>query len=88
MFQPNFRISPRTTQALMDIEASRQVVSVLPVSAQLFASLRESARLTSTHYSTQIEGNRLTEAEVAAVAKGGAFPNLKRDEAEVKNYFF
>lgn len=88
MFQPNFRISPSATQALMDIEASRQAVSSLPVSSQLFASLRESARLTSTHYSTQIEGNRLTEAEVAVVAKGGTFPNRKRDEAEVKNYFF
>lgn len=88
MFQPNFRISPKTTQALMDIEVSRQAVSSLPVTAQLLTSLRESARLTSTHYSTQIEGNRLTEEEVAVVAKGGTFPNRKRDETEVKNYFF
>jgi len=71
----------------MDIEVSRQSVSPLPVTAQLLTSLRESARLTSTHYSTQIEGNRLTEAEVAVVAKGGTFPNRKRDETEVKNYF-
>jgi len=71
----------------MDIEVSRQSISTLPVTSQLLASLRESARLTSTHYSTQIEGNRLTEAEVAEVAKGGTFPNRKRDEAEVKNYF-
>lgn len=88
MFQPNFQISPKATQALMDIEVSRQAVSSLPVTAQLLTSLRESARLTSTHYSTQIEGNRLTEAEVAVVAKGGTFPNRKRDETEVKNYFF
>ena len=87
MFQPNFQISPKTSQALMDIEVSRQAVSVLPFSGALLTSLRESARLTSTHYSTQIEGNRLTEAEVAEVAKGGTFPNRKRDEAKVKNYF-
>ncbi len=87
MFHPNFQISAKSTQALMDIEVSRQAVSNLPVSIQLLTSLRESARLTSTHYSTQIEGNRLTEAEVAIVAKGGTFPNRKRDEAEVKNYF-
>ena len=66
---------------------SRQAVSMLPVSGALLTSLRESARLTSTHYSTQIEGNRLTQEEVAVVAKGGTFPNRKRDEAEVKNYF-
>lgn len=72
----------------MDIEVSRQAVSTLPVTAQLLTSLRESARLLSTHYSTQIEGNRLTAEEVAVVAKGGTFPNRKRDETEVKNYFF
>ena len=87
MFQPNFQITAKAAQSLMDIEVSRQAVSSLPVTAQLLTSLRESARLTSTHYSTQIEGNRLTEAEVAVVAKGGTFPNRKRDEAEVKNYF-
>lgn len=87
MFQPNFQISPKTTLALMDIEVSRQAFSSMPVTVQLITSLRESARLTSTHYSTQIEGNRLTEAEVAVVAKGGTFPNRKRDEAEVRNYF-
>jgi Fic family protein len=87
MFQPHFIISPKTTQYLMDIEVSRQVFTSLPVTAQLLTSLRESARLISTHYSTQIEGNRLTEAEVEVVAKGGTFPNRKRDEIEVKNYF-
>lgn len=87
MFHPNFQISPKASQSLMDIEVSRQAVSNLPVSLQLLTSLRESARLTSTHYSTQIEGNRLTQEEVAIVAKGGTFPNRKRDETEVKNYF-
>jgi Fic family protein len=87
MFKPNFQISPKAVQALMDVEVSRQAVASLPVSAQLLTSLRESARLNSTHYSTQIEGNRLTQEEVAVVVKGGTFPNRKRDETEVKNYF-
>ncbi len=71
----------------MDIEASRQSFSSLPVTTQLINSLRESARLTQTHYSTQIEGNRLTREQVKEVAKGGTFPNRNRDETEVKNYF-
>jgi Fic family protein len=87
MFEPNFQMRPKTVQALMDIEVSRQAVSSLPVTAKLLTSLRESARLNSTHYSTQIEGNRLTQEEVAVVEKGGTFPNRKRDETEVKNYF-
>ncbi|VAW83982.1 Fic family protein, partial [hydrothermal vent metagenome] len=43
--------------------------------------------LISTHYSTQIEGNRLTQAQVDDVLHGGTFPNRERDEREVKNYY-
>ena len=71
----------------MDIEASRQAVSGLPITVQVLTSLRESARLLSTHYSTQIEGNRLTQEQVEDVLHGGTFPNRERDEREVKNYY-
>ena len=87
MFAPQFQISPLLSKLLMDIEASRQAVSEGAVTAQVLTSLRESARLTSTHYSTQIEGNRLTQEQVEDVLKGSTFPNRKRDELEVKNYF-
>lgn len=87
-FQPNYLISPETAQALMAIEASRAAVDKLPVTPQLIASLRESARLLSIHYSTQIEGNRLTAAEVEKVIAGqGGFPGRERDETEVRNYY-
>ncbi len=87
-FEPNFRISSASAQALMAIEASRAAVDRLPVSPQLIASLRESARLLSTHYSTQIEGNRLTLPEVEKVIAGhGGFPGRERDEKEVRNYY-
>jgi len=71
----------------MDIEASRQAVSSLPITLPVLTSLRESARLISTHYSTQIEGNRLTQDQVGDVIHGGTFPNRERDEREVKNYY-
>lgn len=87
MFSPNFTITPTTIQALMDIEASRQAVSSLSITLNVLTSLRESARLTATHYSTQIEGNRLTQQQVEDVIQGGTFPNRKRDEHEVKNYY-
>ena len=87
MFVPKFEITLSLTKLLMDIEASRQAVTDLPVTAQILTSLRESARLISTHYSTQIEGNRLTQEQVADVLHGGTFPNRERDEREVKNYF-
>ncbi|MEM8497822.1 MAG: Fic family protein [Pseudomonadota bacterium] len=87
MFTPNFQITPKLTKMLMDIEASRQAVESLPITVQILTSLRESARLVSTHYSTQIEGNRLTQEQVQDVLKGGSFPNRERDEREVKNYY-
>jgi len=87
MFTPKLQITPALTKLLMDIEASRQAVSGLPITVQVLTSLRESARLVSTHYSTQIEGNRLTQAQVEEVIQGGSFPNRERDEREVKNYY-
>lgn len=87
MFKPTFTITPGISKCLMDIEASRQAVSALPITLTVLNSLRESARLTATHYSTQIEGNRLTQGQVGDVIKGGSFPNRERDEHEVKNYY-
>lgn len=88
MFAPKFQISPRLGKALMEIEACRQKVSDLPVTVALLDRLRKSARLISTHYSTQIEGNRLTQDQVQEVVlQGGTFPNRERDEQEVRNYY-
>jgi Fic family protein len=87
-FTPNYSITPETAKALMAIEASRAAVDRLPINPRLIASLRESARLLSTHYSTQIEGNRLTLPEVEQVIAGqGGFPGRERDEKEVRNYY-
>jgi Fic family protein len=87
VFTPNYQITPTLTKVLMDIEASRQAVSSLPITVPVLTSLRGSARLLYTHYSTQIEGNRLTQDQVENVLHGGTFPNRARDECEVKNYF-
>lgn len=89
IFTPNFSINPRLLQFLLRIEKHREAISVLPMTGKLIASLRETARLLTTHYSTQIEGNALSEEEVKQVAKGnsGGFPGRERDEIEVRNYF-
>lgn len=74
---------------LMTIEANRQLVEALPIDVRMLASLRETARLVATHYSTQIEGNRLTEAQVEQAVAGTKLklPGRERDEAEVRNYY-
>ncbi len=88
MFKPNYRITGKGAKALMGIEADRQVVATLPLTAPMLDSLRRTARLLSTHFSTQIEGNQLSLSQVQAVVEGkGNFPGRERDEAEVRHYF-
>ena len=87
MFSPVYRITPAITKALMSIEADRQAVSDLPIDVTVLASLRETARLVSTHYSTQIEGNRLTQAQVKEAIAGARFPGKERDELEVRHHY-
>ena len=66
-FLPKFNITPRIASALLRIESAREAVRHLPITASVLASLRETARLYSTHYSTMIEGNRLTQEQYDAV---------------------
>lgn len=73
---------------LMRIEAAKQKTLSLPLTPTVLLSLRETARLITTHYSTMIEGNVLTLAEVEEVLKHeGHFPGRTRDENEIKGYY-
>lgn len=71
MFRPKFTLTPAITKALMEVEACRQAIIRLPLTVPMLDSLRKSARLLSTHYSTQIEGNKLSRSQVEDVLSGG-----------------
>src|SRR5579872_3921469 len=87
-FNPRYIITPSIATNLMRIEAVKENIVHFPLNLQILVSLRESARLQSTHYSTQIEGNRLTGEQVEEVIKHkGHFPGRERDEHEVKGYY-
>lgn len=87
-FKPKFTITPKMAGALMRIEAAKQAVEDLPITPSVLATLRETARLYSTHYSTMIEGNRLTQEQVSRViAHREHFPGRARDEKEVLGYY-
>jgi Fic family protein len=84
MFQPRFSLTATTAKALMAIEADCQIVASLPLSVPMLESLRTTARLLSTHFSTRIEGNKLTRTQVRAVVEEqSGFPGRERDEAAV-----
>jgi Fic family protein len=87
-FEPNYKITPKILNFLMRIEAAKEKVLHLPLSPTVLSSLRETARLFTTHYSTMIEGNRLDPNQIEVVLKHeGHFPGRERDEHEVKGYY-
>lgn len=87
-FNPVYEINPSIAKDLMRIEAVKQQISSLPVNPKILASLRETAKLYTTHYSTMIEGNRLDSEQIKDVLTlKGHFSGRERDEAEVKGYY-
>jgi Fic family protein len=87
-FKPNYTITTKVMNCLMRIEAAKEKVLHLPLTPTVISSLRETARLYTTHYSTMIEGNRLDSKQINMVLKyEGHFPGRDRDEGEVKGYY-
>ncbi|OGG45682.1 MAG: cell filamentation protein Fic [Candidatus Handelsmanbacteria bacterium RIFCSPLOWO2_12_FULL_64_10] len=86
---PRYTLSPAIVRGLMAIEASRAVVAHTPLPPDVEAALRQRARVRSVHYSTRIEGNRLTLAEAEEVIAGRnvRFHGRERDRREVQNYW-
>lgn len=93
MFDPVFTLTPKITNCLTQMEVTRQIIDLLPISPRVINSLRRTAKLMTTHYSTEIEGNELTLKEVERVVEGGksvssgSRVNKKRDEKEVLGYY-
>ena len=88
-WDPKFNITPAITRGLMKIEAVKAVVEHTPLPLTVTEELRRRAMIRSTHFSTRIEGNRLTLAEAEAVIEGRQtqFPGRERDVREVNNYW-
>ena len=88
-WQPRYTLTPEIARRLMEIEAARAVVEQITLPPALQSEIRNRARLRSTHYSTRIEGNRLTLAEAEQVLAGRKvpFPSRERDVEEVRSYW-
>ena len=80
---------PATACGLMEIGADRAVLARVPLPVAIQAELRRRARVRSTHYSTRIDGNRLTLYETQEVIdeRRITFHGRERDVAEVRNYW-
>ena len=88
-WKPTYSITSEIARSLMEIEAAKAVIDATPISPAVESELRHKARLRSTHYSTQIEGNRLTlkETEEVIEKKKTGFHGRERDVKEVQNYW-
>jgi Fic family protein len=87
-FKPKYKITDIILKKLLEIESIKERVQLLPLTPKVLTGLRESSRLFSTHYSTMIEGNRLTQKEVSDVLlKQKKVSGRERDEKEIKGYY-
>lgn len=88
-WQPIYTISFAAAKYLMEIEAARTIVDNTALTASMETQLRHNARLRSTHYSTRIEGNRLTLRQAMDVIENKSSDKAlpSRDVREVRNYW-
>jgi len=88
-WQPPYTLTPAIARALMDIEAVRTEMARTRLPLRVAGQLQHQARLRSTHFSTQIEGNRLSlgQAEKVVDGKKTQFHGRERDVLEVRNYW-
>ena len=83
-----FSFSPSIVRNLQTIERARQSVQLTFLPPIVAEQLRQQAHIRSTHYSTRIEGNRLTLKETEQVIQQGQlFPGRERDVVEVERYY-
>ena len=83
-----FELTPSIVRHIQKIERVRERVSFTILPPATAETLRFQAHIRSTHYSTRIEGNRLTLKETEMVVQQGKlFPGRERDVKEVERYY-
>ena len=87
-WDPQYSITDKIASDLITIEKIRVQVENAQIPLSSLSRIRESARIRSTHFSTQIEGNRLTLQEARDVVNNQRVIQEKaRDAREVKYYW-
>lgn len=84
----NFELTASIVRNLQTIERVRETVRLTVLPPAIAEVLRFQAHIRSTHYSTRIEGNRLTLKETELVVQHGRqYPGRERDVQEVERYY-
>ncbi len=84
----NITFTAAIVRSLQTIERVRETVRLTILPLMIAERLRFQAHIRSTHYSTRIEGNRLTLKETEQVIQDRKlFPGMERDVREVERYY-
>ena len=89
-WKPQYVINQELLVYLSQIEAVKSSFEKKSVSPKLLLSLHQSAKLASTHFSTQIEGNRLSQKEVETLVyhtSNAVQLKAGHDAKEVRAYY-
>lgn len=82
-WKPRHTLTPEAVRSLLEVEAAKTIVTHTPISPAVAEELRRRARIRSAHFSTWIEGNRLTLEEVEQAVTGLVTPHHReRDRTE------
>jgi Fic family protein len=86
---PKYTLTPAIARGLMQIEAARALVDHTPLSPAAEVELRARSRVRAAHFSTFIEGNRLTLEEASRVIadERAEVSGRDRDVSEVRSYW-
>ena len=86
---PKYTLTPAIARGLMQIEAARALVDHTPLSPAAEAELRGRSRVLAAHFSTFIEGNRLTLEEASRVIadERAEVSGRERDVSGVRSYW-
>lgn len=88
-WEPTYTYTDSIVKSLMEIVEAKAVMDYVSLPSAIENEIRHRTRIRSSHFSTFIEGNRLTLIEAAEVIEGQGPdpPDKERDILEVSNYW-
>lgn len=88
IFKPNYTLSVGALESLARIEKAKKAIGNLRLSPENLKEFQETAKIKSAHYSTVIEGNRLTLEQSTHVLKlNEYFLGRERDSRELRRCY-
>ncbi|MGH7740349.1 MAG: Fic family protein, partial [bacterium] len=87
IYKPVFRVTSFMLKLLGKMEAAREIVGTLELPFDLETEFRQEAAARMTHYSTKIEGNRLTLKQTKELLAGQTVVARDIDKREAMNYY-